>query len=137
METVQRGSSAIQRPTTHTAQPRASNAPRSASASAPVDRWVVGEGLRETPTTVVGAPGAVVPEGVAVAVAVGVVEVGGTVVVGTLAVGVGVVGVAPGATVPGWAPLAGLAAAGVGAVDVVVAPGTCADPGMGIPAILC
>lgn len=124
-ETVQRGSNASQRPTTHIAQPSASNAPRIASASAPVERCVLGEVLRETPTTV-GVPGVavvgVVAEGVVVAgvVTVGVVE-GGVVVVGTLVVGVAVVGVAPGGTVPGWAPLAGVAVVVVGVVvDVPV-----------------
>jgi hypothetical protein len=112
------------------AQPSASNAPRIANASAPVDRRVLGAALRETPTTVVGVPGVGVVVGfvVAGAVAVGVVATGGAVVAGVLVVGVADVGVAPGATVPGWAPFAGA----VVAVGPVVPP-TLADAGTDMP----
>ena len=142
VETVQRGSIAIQRPTTHTAQPSASSAPRIANASAPFERWVLEEVLlRATPTTV-GVPGGeagVVDVGfvVAGATVAGVVATGGAVVVvGTLVVGVVKEGLESGATVPGWAPLAGVAAVAVGVVVVAVLPGSLVDAGMGIPAIV-
>jgi hypothetical protein len=120
-------------------QARASSAPSTASASAPVDMWVLlGLALRATPTA---APERVV-DGLGVPVA------------GTLVVGVVEPGVVVGATVPGWAPLAGVVVAGVvgvgvdevgvveagvppvagaGVAGVVVVPWTRAEAGIGRP----
>jgi hypothetical protein len=99
--------------------PSAKSAPRTAKASAPVDKPVARLGLRTAPTVVewtvvVGAP------------TVGVVEAG-TVVVGAV-----VVGAALGATVPGWAPLAGVVVVGVVVAGVVVVDAGVVDAGAGV-----